>query len=92
MVKHLTLTEARNSLLRLAGEIERDPTLVVEIQKRGKRVLSLVSTEVYDALVETLDVLSDEETASRLRQALREIGRGKGIPWRTVKKRLGLAE
>jgi len=91
-VRNVSLTEARNGLLRLADEIQRDPSLVVEVQKRGKRVLALVSTDLYDRLLETLDVLADESTSTALRRALREIAKGKGIPWKAARKRLGLPE
>lgn len=37
-MKNMTLTEARNSLLELAKKMERDPALVVEVVKRGRRV------------------------------------------------------
>lgn len=91
-MKDLSLTEARAGLLRLADEIERDPSMVVEIRKRGRRVMALVSAELYDALMETLDVLGEPAAAGRLRQALQEVEQGKGVPWKAAKKRLGLAE
>ncbi len=34
-MKTLSLTEARNNLLRLAEEIERDPSVVVEVRVPG---------------------------------------------------------
>lgn len=91
-MRNVTLTEARNNLLRLAQEIERDPSSVVEVFKRGKRVMALVSAELYEGLLETLDILSDETSAAELRRALREIEKGRGIPWKTAKRRLGLEE
>lgn len=91
-MKYVTLTEARNQLLRLAGEIERQPDTVIEVRKRGKRVMTLMSAELYDSLVETLEILADESVTPKLKQALREIERGRGIPWKTAKSKLGLEE
>jgi prevent-host-death family protein len=88
-MKNMTLTEARNSLLELAKKMERDPALVVEVVKRGRRVMTMMPAELYEAILETLEVLADEEAAPRLRRALREIEAGKGIPWETAKRKLG---
>ena len=58
-----------------------------------RRVLALqtlLSSELYESLVETLEILAEKRTARDLRKALREIKRGKGIPWNEAKRRLGL--
>ncbi len=89
-MKDITLTEARNGLLRLAEEVRREPSHVVGVVKRGRKVMTLMSAELYEALVETLDVLGEEEALPRLRKALKEIEDGRGIPWKTARKRLGL--
>jgi PHD/YefM family antitoxin component YafN of YafNO toxin-antitoxin module len=91
-MKSLTLTEAREKLLKLADEIERRPSTVVEVKKRGRRIMALMSSELYESLLETLEVLSDEGTARELSRAVKEIETGRGIPWRTAKKRLKLEE
>ena len=44
----------------------------------------------YEALVETLDVLSDADAMAALRQGLREVRAGKAIPWEQAKRKLGL--
>ena len=87
-MKSMTLTEARNSLLDLAKKMERDPALVVEVVKRGRRVMTMMPAHVYESIQETLEVLADEEGAPRLRRAIREIERGEGIPWEEAKRRL----
>lgn len=88
-MKNLTITEARNRMLALADEIQNDPATVVEVTRRGKPVLAMMSSELYEALVETLEILGDPVTAAELRKALREIEQGRAIPWRTAKRRLG---
>ena len=89
-MKTMTLTDARHQLLRVAEEIERRPDTVVEVIKRGKKVMTLVSTDAYTALLETLEILGDESTARRLGRALKEIDSGKAIPWEKAKRRLGI--
>ena len=41
----MTLTQARNELLKVAEEMERRPDHVVEVVKRGKKVMTLLSDE-----------------------------------------------
>lgn len=89
-MKDVSLTDARNNLLRLAEDLQRNPSKVVEVVKRGKPVLALMSAELYEALVETLEILGEESALKKLRQALREIEEGRGISWGAAKKRLGL--
>ena len=88
----MTLTEARNQLLKVAEEMERRPDQVVEIVKRGKKVMTLLSAEVYEALVETLEVVGDEAALAKLRRALREIEGRKGMSWSKAREELGLSE
>jgi len=91
-MKTMTLTEARNQLLKVAEEMERSPDEVVEVTKRGKRVMTLLSADVYAAIVETLEVVEDEKAFAKLRRAMSEIEKGQGIPWSTVRKKLGLPD
>lgn len=89
-MRTITLTEARNQLLKLADEMEKNPDALVQVVKRGRPVMTLMSAELYESLVETLDVLGDDAASTKLRRALREIEEGKGIPWKTARKRLGI--
>ena len=91
-MKTMTLTEARNQLLKVAEEMERRPDQVVEVVKRGKKVMTLLSSEVYEAIVETLEVIGDEAAFAKLRRALREIEAGKGMSWRDAREELGVSE
>ncbi len=91
-MKTMTLTEARNQLLKVAEEMERSPDQVVEVVKRGKKVMTLLSAEVYEAIVETLEVVADEAAFAKLRRAVREIEAGKGMSWSDARKGLGLSE
>ncbi len=91
-MKTMTLTEARNQLLKVAEEMERSPDQVVEVVKRGKKVMTLLSAEVYEAIVETLEVVADEAAFAKLRRAVREIEAGKGMSWSEAREELGLSE
>ena len=89
-MKTISLTQARNQLLKLAEEIDRNPGLIVKVVKRGNEIMTLMSSELHESLVETLEVLAEEDTAVKLRLALKEIQKGKGIPWKKAKRSLGV--
>lgn len=48
----------------------------IDITRNGKRAAVLLSADDYDALVETLDVLSDRELVAELHEAIAEVERG----------------
>jgi antitoxin YefM len=89
-MRKMNITQTRNRLLDLADEIEKKPRTVIEVQKHGRPVMTLISPEFYDSLVETLEILSDEDLMMRLKKAVKEISEGKGIPLEVSKRRLGL--
>jgi len=45
--------------------------------------------EDYQAIMETLEKLNDDEAVDKLRHSGREVKEGKAIPWKDAKARLG---
>ena len=86
----LALMEAREKFSGLNRELQARPETVVRITHRGKPALALLSAELYDSLIETLDVLSDPETAEALRKSLSDIQGGRVHSLEEVAARLGL--
>ena len=48
--------------------------------------------EDYQVILETLEILSEDEAVQQLRRSIKEVKEGKIIPWEDVKARLGVAE
>lgn len=90
-MKSLNITDTRNQLLDLADELVRKPSTVIEVQKHGRHVMTLISPELYGSLVETLEILADDGLMARFKKAIKEIEHGKGIPLAVSKRRLGIA-
>ena len=91
MTDSMPIIEARNKLTALPGRFEREPeTEAVAVTRRGKPVLAILPWELYESIVETLEILGDEKMMATLRQGIREAAEGKGIPWEKAKKKLGL--
>ncbi|HEY9595108.1 MAG TPA: type II toxin-antitoxin system Phd/YefM family antitoxin [Spirochaetia bacterium] len=77
MLKTLKITAAREQLTSLKKTMRADETIAVT--NRGKKVLALMRWEKYDAILETLNILEDEELMEKLRQSLKEAREGKII-------------
>ena len=91
MTRAIPIIEARNRLTALPEELLGQPEAgAVAVTRRGKPVLALLSWELYESLVETLEILSDETTMAALRQGIREEAQRKAIPWERAKRQLRL--
>ncbi|MDF9809750.1 antitoxin YefM [Aurantimicrobium minutum] len=65
----LPLAEARANLSKLV-EAAVTTQEIFEITRNGVRDAVLMSADEYDSLIETIDILGDEETMVQLRVAL----------------------
>ena len=86
----LTISAARKALLDLPEKLERGPERAVSITRRGRPVLAVMPWEFYESIVETLDVLSDPEMASVLRDSLDDLQHGRLVSNEEAKTRLGV--
>ena len=86
MDRTMRIIEARNKLTALPEQFEREGELgAVAVTRRGKPVLAIMPWELYEALTETLEILSDEELTSALRRSVREADQGDLIPWESAR-------
>ncbi len=87
----IAMAEARKQLPKLADALEKHPEIgAVKITRHGKPVLAVLSWDLYESVVETMEIMSDPELMAAFRQGVKEMEEGKGIPWEQVKKELGL--
>ena len=89
MFKDLPITEARHELTSLPERLSESHETVT-ITRRGRPVLAILPWEEYEALIETLEIMSDDELMAALRQGIKEAQAGKSIPWEKAKRKLGL--
>ena len=88
-MRDLPITEAREELTALPGKLSASHETVT-VTRRGKPVLAILPWEEYEALVETLEIMSDKDLMTSLQQGIKEAKQGKLIPWETAKRKLGL--
>ena len=89
MTTYLPITRAREALTGLPEKLQKKPATVA-VTRRGEPVLAILSWELYESLQETLEILADEDMMNALRQGLKEIEAGEGIPWDEAKADLRL--
>ena len=88
-MKELPMTEAREELTALPDKLSHSHETVT-VTRRGKPVLAILPWEEYEALTETLEIMTDEHLMADLRRSIREAKAGKLIPWERAKRKLGL--
>lgn len=89
MLKDIPITEARHQLTSLPERLAKEPGAVA-VTRWGKPVLAIMPWELYEAILETLEIMGDEDLMAALRKSIREAEAGKTIAWEQVKKDLGL--
>ena len=91
MTQTLSIMEARAKLTALPEEFERNPeTGAITVTRRGKPVLAVMPWDLYDSLIETIEILGDEELMKSLRKSLQDAKKGRTYTIAEVRKSLGL--
>jgi antitoxin YefM len=89
MTKSMPMIEARNKLTRLPEEFEQSrQSGAVAVTRRGKPVLAVLPWDLYESLIETLEILGDEQMMAEFRQGVKEIAAGKLVRWEKTRKEL----
>ncbi len=81
--KYVSVTEAKNKLLDLIRQLHKRNE-VLAITREGVPAAVLLSTEQYDGLVETIELLADQKAMRSLRRSLRQARAGKWVSDRAV--------
>ena len=71
----LPLAEVRANLSKLVDEAVRTH-MRIEVTRQGRRAAVILSADDYDSIMETLDILSDQELMRDVRAAEAESERG----------------
>ncbi len=90
-----SITEIREVITQLPEQFAEDLEEVT-ITRHGKPVMEIVPAgtikelrETVESLLETLEIMQDEELMAAFRQGVQEIAEGKGRKWDDVKKEHG---
>lgn len=81
--KYVPITKAKNDLLALIRQVEKEDRAIA-VTKNGVPAAVILSMERFEGLLETLDILSDEETVKSLRRSVRQARAGKWLTYEEV--------
>ena len=76
--RFVPITEAKNTLLEIVRQVQREDCTVA-VTKNGVPAAVVLSVARYEGLLETLAILSDEETVKSLRKAIKEAREGNWV-------------
>jgi antitoxin YefM len=87
MPKQLTIAQAQQQLPNLPGELTDEPIIITQ---DGVPVMAALSYTHLTELLETLDILTDTEFVTQLRQSMIQAEQSNSISWESAKAQLGL--
>ena len=85
----MTLKAAGNRLARLPRRVNDAPT-VIPITRRGRPVMALMSWELFEALTETIEIMSHPELMAQINRGERDAEAGRTVPLGEVLAELGI--
>jgi antitoxin YefM len=78
MLKQLTIDQAQQQLPSLSEELTNEPIIITQ---DGVPVMAALSYQHLSELMETLDILSDQDFVAKLRQSLTQAEQNLTIAW-----------
>ena len=87
-MERIPITEARNKFMKLPDKAAKDQVLAVT--RRNKEVMAVMSWELYEGLLETLEILSDPELMNELKRGIEDVKAGRTHSLKKAYERLGL--
>jgi antitoxin YefM len=77
--RSLTITAARDQLTRLPAELSTEHATLT-VTRHGQPVLAVLPWDLYEALLETLEVMGDPALMESLRHSIDDIAAGRVQP------------
>lgn len=89
MVAKLSMAEAREQFTRLPEQFEKEPGSTIQVTRYGKPVMVVLPWDVYESIIETMEIMGDPDLMAALRQSASDIVQGRTSDLAAVKARLG---
>ncbi len=83
----MPITAARQEFLDLPEAVQDEPLFVT---KHGRPVMTLLSIEQFEGMVETIEILGDQVFAKRLQKSIEQAKIGQTVSLAEAAARLGL--
>lgn len=86
----MALKAAKNRLSQLPRRVN-DSQTVIPITRQGRPVMALMSWEMFESLVDTIEILSDPALMSQIKESEKAIAEGRTVPFSEVMAELGIS-
>ena len=86
-IEQISMAQARAMLSRLPEMLAKD-NRTIALTKRGKPVLAVMSWDLYESVIETMDVMGDPEMMDAIREGMAGIPEEDIISMEEVSARL----
>jgi len=83
-----SISEIREQITRLPEQFEHEPEAVT-VTRHGKPVMAILPWELYESIMETLEIMGDAELMAAVRQGVKDMEEGRIKPLDDVLKELG---
>ena len=87
-MQKITITEARNNFMKLPYKTADNQ--IIAVTRRNREVMAVMSWELYEGLLETVEILADPELMRNIKKGIEEIKFGKTYTIEESRERLGL--
>ena len=89
MQESISLTDARPILTQLPERLAEGQG-VVPLTRHGKPVLAIMAWDLFEAWLETIEIMSDSELMEQVLEGIKQIELGNTRPWEEAKADLDL--
>lgn len=89
MLKDIPITVARHEITSLPKRLAKEPGAVA-VTRRGKPVLAIMPWDLYESIVETLEIMGDKDLMAALRQGLKDIAEGRTYSMEEIEREITL--
>jgi len=87
-MQKITITEARNNFMKLPYKTADNQ--IIAVTRRNREIMAVMSWELYEGLLETVEILADPELMRNIKKGIGEIKFGKTYTIEESRERLGL--
>jgi|SRR6266581_6761690 len=83
-----SISEIREQITRLPEQFEEEPEAIT-VTRHGKPIMAILPWELYESIMETLEIMGDEELMAAIREGIKDIEEGRTKSLDEVLKELG---
>lgn len=87
----MSLSEARKRIFEIAEKVQ-EPNAYFTLTEKGRRKVVVMSSDEFDSLMETMELLGDPKLMKEIQEAEKEYKKGEIYSWDEVKQQLRLVE